>query len=84
MVGLTSSPQFDTRGIEVRLMSGESLLEASCREEVRRRKGGVFQEDTGVKGIHFLNGLFPDTGKPPASVILLSIIGQASTLVPIG
>ena len=66
MVGLTSSPQFDTGGIEVRLISGESLLEARCREEVRRRKEGVFQEDNGVKGIHFLNGLFPETGKPPA------------------
>ena len=27
-VGLNSPPQIDTRGIEVRLMSGESLLEA--------------------------------------------------------
>ena len=27
-VGLISSPQIDTRGIEVRLMSGEILLEA--------------------------------------------------------
>ena len=50
-VGLTSLPQLDTRGIEVRLMSGESLLEA--REEVRRRKEGICQEDTGVKGIPF-------------------------------
>ena len=32
-------------------MSGESLLEA--REEGRRRKEGIFQEDTGIKGIPF-------------------------------
>ena len=48
-------------------MSGESLLEA--REEVNRRKEGVCQEDTGVKGVHFLNWLFPDTCKLPASIL---------------
>ena len=32
------------------------------------RKEGVSQEDTGIKGIHFLNGLFLDRSKPPASV----------------
>ena len=47
-------------------MSGESLLEAI--EEGRRRKEGVWQEDTGVKGINFLNRLFPDNDKLPASV----------------
>ena len=47
-------------------MSRESLLE--YREEVSRRKEGVYQEDTGVKGIHFLNRLFPDISKPHASV----------------
>ena len=51
-VGLTSPPLLDTGGIEVMLMSGESLLEA--REEGRRRKEGVCQEDTGVKGIPFV------------------------------
>ena len=40
-VVLTSSPQFDTGGIDVRLMSGESLLKAT--EEGRRRKEGFFQ-----------------------------------------
>ena len=50
-VGLTSPPQIDTGGGEVRIVSGESLLEA--REEVSRRKEGVFQEDTGVKVIPF-------------------------------
>ena len=53
-VRLTSSPQLDTGGIEVRLMSGESLLEA--REEGRSRKEGVCQEGTGVKGIPFEMG----------------------------
>ena len=50
-VGLTSSPQLDTGGIKVRLVSGKSLLES--REEGGRRKEGVCQEDTGVKGIPF-------------------------------
>ena len=77
---LTPSPQFDTRGIEVRLMSGESLLEASCREEVRRRKEGVCQEDTRVKGIHFRNGLFPDTGKPPEGVFCAHFLDNPGTL----
>ena len=84
MVGLTSSPQFDTGGIEVRLLSGESLLEARCREEVRRRKEGVFQEDNGVKGIHFLNGLFPDTGKPPASVFCYRLLDKPGNLSSLG
>ena len=50
-MGLKSYPQIDTGGVGVRLMSGESLLEV--REEGRRRKEGVCQEDTGVKGIPF-------------------------------
>ena len=48
-VGLTLLPQSDTGGIEVRLMSGESILEA--REEGRRKKEGVFCEVTGIKDI---------------------------------
>ena len=40
-VRLTSPPQIDNGGIEVRLMSGEILLEA--REEGRRRKEGFCQ-----------------------------------------
>ena len=44
-------PKLDTGGIEVRLISGESLLEA--RQEGRGRKEGVFKEDTRVKGIPF-------------------------------
>ena len=55
-VGLTSTPQIDTGGSEVRLMSGERLLEA--REEVRRRKEWVCQEDTRVKGIPLEMGCF--------------------------
>ena len=46
-LGLISSPQLDTRGIEVSLMSGESLLEA--KEEGSSMKEEVCQEDTGVK-----------------------------------
>ena len=48
-VGLTLLPQSDSGGIEVRLMSGESILEA--REEGRRKKEGVFCEVTGIKDI---------------------------------
>ena len=50
-VRLISSPQIDIRGFVVRLISGESLLEA--REKRRRRKEGVCQEDIGAKGIPF-------------------------------
>ena len=50
------TPQLDTGGVEVRLMSGENLLEA--REEGKRNKVGVCQEDTGVKGIPFGIGFF--------------------------
>ena len=53
-VGLTSPPQIDTRGIEVRLVSREILIEA--REKGRRRKEGFFQDDTSVKGISFEMG----------------------------
>ena len=55
-MGLTSPPQLDTRGIDVRLMSEESLLEA--REEIRRTKEGFYQEDNGVKGIPFEMGCY--------------------------
>ena len=55
-MGLTSPPQLDTRGIDVRLMSEESLLEA--REEIRRTKEGFCQEDNGVKGIPFEMGCY--------------------------
>ena len=65
-------------GVEVRLVSGESLLEAM--EEGRRRKEGVCQEDTGVKGIHFRNELFPDTGKPPASAFFAQFWAKPVTL----
>ena len=64
-VGLTSSPMLDTGGVEFRLISGKSILEAW--EEGRREKEGLYQEDTIIKGVHFRNGLFPDTGEPPAS-----------------
>ena len=77
-VGLTSPSQLDTGGIEVRLTSGESLLES--REEGRRRKEGVCQEDTGVMGIYFRNGLFPDTGNPPASVFCAHFSDNPGTL----
>ena len=50
----TSSPQIDTRTIHARLVSGDILLYA--REEVRRRKEGVCQEDTKFKGISFEMG----------------------------
>ena len=40
-VVLTSSPQFDTRGVKFSTMSGESLLEA--REEERCKKEGICQ-----------------------------------------
>ena len=46
---LTSPPHIDTRGIEVRLVSWERLLEV--REELSRIKEGLCQEDTGAKGI---------------------------------
>ena len=48
-------------------MLGESILEA--REEGSSRKEEVCQEDTIIKGIHFPNGLFPDTCMTPASVL---------------
>ena len=53
-------------GVEVSIMSGERLLDS--RGKGMRRNEGVCQEDTGVKGIHFPNGLFPDTVNPPSSV----------------
>ena len=53
-VGLTSSPQLDTGGIEVSILSGESLLKP--REKVRRSTEGVYQEYTGVKVIPFERG----------------------------
>ena len=59
-------------------MSVESLLEA--REEGRSMKEGVCQEDTGIKGIHFLNGLFSDTGKPPASVFCDDFLDKPGSL----
>ena len=64
-VGLISSPQIDTGGIKVRLMLGEIILEA--REGVMRRKEGVCQEDTCVKGIPF------EIGYSLAPVILLQV-----------
>ena len=59
-------------------MSGESLLEAM--EEGRMRKEGVWQEDTGVKGINFLNRLFPDNDKLPASVFCDHLSDKPGTL----
>ena len=53
-VGLTSPTNLVTGRIEVRLMSRESLLEA--REEGRRRKEELCQEDTGVNRILFKIG----------------------------
>ena len=43
-------------------------------------KEGVCQEDTGVRDIHFRNGLFPDTGKPPASVFCAHFSDKPGTL----
>ena len=60
-VGLTSPHDLDTGGVEVRLISGEIILEA--REEGGRRKEGVCQEDTSIKGVCFRNIFFSDTGK---------------------
>ena len=48
IVELTSPPNIDTGGIEVRPMSGVDLLEA--KKEGRRRKEGVCQEYIGVRG----------------------------------
>ena len=53
-VGLTLLPHLDTRGIKVRLRSGEILFDT--REERRRMNERVCQEDTGVKGIPFEMG----------------------------
>ena len=64
------------------LMSGETPLES--REAVRRRKEGVYQEDTGVKDIHFRNGLSPDTGKPPASVFCAHFLDKTGNLSLLG
>ena len=49
-VGLTSPPQIDTRGIEVRLVSREILIEA--REKGRRRKEGSFKMIPVSRGSH--------------------------------
>ena len=48
-VRLTSSSQINTGGVEVRIISGETLLEA--KKEVSRRKEGVCQEDNSANGI---------------------------------
>ena len=48
-VGLTSSHHLDTGGIEVRLMSGNILLDS--REEGRIIKEGVCHKDTGIMSI---------------------------------
>ena len=53
-VGLTSTLQIETRGIEVILRSAESLLDT--RDKGRRKKEGVCQEDTWVQGIPFEMG----------------------------
>ena len=45
-------------------MSGKIILEA--RVEVRRRKEGICQEDTVIKGVQLRNGFCLDTGEPPA------------------
>ena len=55
-VGLTLLPHSDTGGIEVRLMSGEIILEA--REEGRRRNEWVYKEDTRVKRIPLEMGCY--------------------------
>ena len=55
-VRLTSPPHIDTGGVDVRIMSGDSLLDS--REEGSRRKEGVCQEDNSVNGISFKMGCF--------------------------
>ena len=50
-MGLISFPQIDTRGIKLRIILGEIILDS--REEVRMRKEGVYLEDTNTKGIPF-------------------------------
>ena len=77
-VGLISSPQIDTGGIKVRLMSRESLFEA--REEGSRKEKVLFREDTSIKGIHLLNMLFPDTGKPLSSVCFAHFLDKPGNL----
>ena len=63
-------------------MSRESLFEA--REEGSRKEKVLFREDTSIKGIHFLNGLFPETGKPPASVFCDQLVEKPGTLSSLG
>ena len=50
-VGLTSYTQLDTGDIKFRPMSGDILLDA--RDEGRKRKERIYQENTGAKGIPF-------------------------------
>ena len=63
---LPHPPRLTPGDFEASINSGEIILEV--REKGRSRKEGVCQEDTRNNGIHVLNGLFPDTGKPPANV----------------
>ena len=72
-VGLTSPPQLDTGGIEVRIMSGEILLDT--REEGSRRKSGFYQEDSGVNGIPFGMGC----SLTPVSLLQLYIVIASRT-----
>ena len=63
-------------------MSGESLLET--REEGRRRKEGICQDYSGVKGIHFRNGFFTDTSKLTARVFCAHFSDKTGNLSLVG
>ena len=66
-------PQLDTGGIDVRLMSGESLLEA-------KEEGRFLSVGYRCQGYPIRNGLFPDTSKPPTSVFCAHFSDNPGTL----
>ena len=78
-----SSSHHETGGIEVRIISGESLLEAMeegrKEEEGRGMSGGyIHQGDT------IINGLLPDTGMPSESVYCAHFSEKPGTLSSLG
>ena len=48
-LGLTSYPQLETEDIKASTISGDILLDA--RDEGRKRKERIYQQDNGAKGI---------------------------------